>query len=130
MSVHNSVHNTPHNYDDEDINDPAVTLISKLDLSHPLHLRPNDFVALIKQFDALVELPRCTCHAVDGFKKHNQLMKLMQFLMGLNDTYMQIRSYILSRETLPDVRIAYAIISNEESHRIASGNVTESSRES
>ncbi|GJV17631.1 ribonuclease H-like domain-containing protein [Tanacetum coccineum] len=179
MSVHNtpynSVHNTPHNFDDEDVKDPAVTLISKLDLSHPLHLRPNDFAALIivsmklkgaenyqvwscamllalegknktsfidgscvrsktdevlgrqwdrvnviKQFDALVELPRCTCHVADGFKKHNQLMKLMQFLMGLNDTYMQIRSYILSRETLPDVRIAYAIISNEESHRIAS----------
>ncbi|GKC52202.1 hypothetical protein Tco_1074947, partial [Tanacetum coccineum] len=41
-------------------------------------------------------------------------MKLMQFLMGLDDTYMQIRSSILSRETLPDVRNAYAIISSEE----------------
>ncbi|GJV48883.1 hypothetical protein Tco_1439095 [Tanacetum coccineum] len=45
-------------------------------------------------------------------------MKLMQFLMGLDDTYMEIRSSILSRETLPDVRSAYAIISNEESHRV------------
>ncbi|GKD48482.1 ribonuclease H-like domain-containing protein [Tanacetum coccineum] len=70
--------------------------------------------ALWKQFDALVELPRCTCHAADDFKKHNQLMKLMQFLMGLDDTYMQIRSSILSGETLPDVRSAYAIISSEE----------------
>ncbi|GJW03960.1 ribonuclease H-like domain-containing protein [Tanacetum coccineum] len=49
-------------------------------------------------------------------------MKLMQFLMGLDDTYMQIRSSILSRENLPDVRSAYAIISSEESHRIATGN--------
>ncbi|GKC01759.1 ribonuclease H-like domain-containing protein [Tanacetum coccineum] len=178
MYVHNSVNNTPHNYDDEDINDPAVTLISKQHLSHPLHLHSNDFVALTvvsvklkgienyqvwscvmllaikgknktgfidgscrrsntdelnalwKQFDALVELPRCTCHAADGFKKHNQLMKLMQFLMGLDDTYMQIRSSILSRETLSDVRSAYAIISNEESHRIASGNITETSQRS
>ncbi|GJR92764.1 ribonuclease H-like domain-containing protein [Tanacetum coccineum] len=69
--------------------------------------------ALWKQFDALIELPRCTCHAADDFKKHNQLMKLMQFLMGLDDTYMQIRSSILSRETLPDVMSAYAIISSE-----------------
>ncbi|GKD20292.1 ribonuclease H-like domain-containing protein [Tanacetum coccineum] len=59
--------------------------------------------AMWKQFDALIDLPRCTCHAADDFKKHNQLMKLMQFLMGLDDTYMQIRSSILSRETLPDV---------------------------
>ncbi|GJV22769.1 ribonuclease H-like domain-containing protein [Tanacetum coccineum] len=79
--------------------------------------------AMWKQFDALIELPRCTCHAVDNFKKHNQLIKLMQFLMGLDDTYMQIRSFILSRETLPDVRSAYAIISSEESHRVASGSI-------
>ncbi|GJW05199.1 ribonuclease H-like domain-containing protein [Tanacetum coccineum] len=76
------------------------------------------------------ELPRCTCHAADGFKKHNQLMKLMQFLMGLDDTYMQIGSFILSRETLPDVRSAYAIISNEKSHRVASGNIAETSQRS
>nr|GEW07684.1 putative Gag-polypeptide of LTR copia-type [Tanacetum cinerariifolium] len=75
--------------------------------------------ALWKQFDALIELPRCTCHAADDFKKHNQLMKLMQFLMGLDNTYMKIRSSIISRENLPDVRSAYAIISSEESHKIA-----------
>ncbi|GJT59301.1 retrotransposable element Tf2 [Tanacetum coccineum] len=47
MSVHNSVHNTPHNSDDEaDPNNQAVTLISKLDLSHPLHLHPNDSTTL------------------------------------------------------------------------------------
>ncbi|GKD18975.1 ribonuclease H-like domain-containing protein, partial [Tanacetum coccineum] len=193
-----------------------VTLISKLDVSHPLHLHPNDFVALTvvsvklkgtenyqvwscvmllalegknktgfidgtcrrtkhvweelketydkvdgsvtfslhhkihtlsqngssiagyyqklnalwKQFDALIELPRCTCHAADDFKKHNQLMKLMQFFMGLDDHYMQIRSSILSREVLPDVRSAYAIISSEESNRITSGRVSKPSQRS
>ncbi|GKE44557.1 ribonuclease H-like domain-containing protein, partial [Tanacetum coccineum] len=59
--------------------------------------------ALWKQFDALIELPRCTCHAADDVKKHNQLMKLIS---------------------------AYAIISSEESHRIASGNISESSQRS
>nr|GEV43462.1 ribonuclease H-like domain-containing protein [Tanacetum cinerariifolium] len=68
-------------------------------------------------FDALVQLLRCTCHVADDFKKHNQLMKLMQFLMGLDDCYMKIRSNILFRDELPDVRSAYAIISSEESHR-------------
>ncbi|GJR22867.1 hypothetical protein Tco_0971394 [Tanacetum coccineum] len=51
-------------------------------------------------------------------------MKLTQFLMGLDDSYLQIRSSILSRETLPDVRSAYAIISSEESHRVASGGIS------
>ncbi|GJT32897.1 putative RNA-directed DNA polymerase [Tanacetum coccineum] len=66
----------------------------------------------------------------DDFKKHNQLMKLMQFLMGLDDTYMRIRSSILSKETLPDVRSAYAIISIEESHRIGTGSVSGTSQRS
>ncbi|GJT48244.1 ribonuclease H-like domain-containing protein [Tanacetum coccineum] len=75
-------------------------------------------------FDAFVQLPRCNCHVADDFAKHNQLMKLMQFLMGLNDCYMHIRSNILSRDVLPDVRNAYAIISREESHRVVSSSGT------
>ncbi|GJT17013.1 putative RNA-directed DNA polymerase, partial [Tanacetum coccineum] len=75
-----------------------------------------------------VQLPRCTCHAAEDFKKHNSLMKLMQFLMGLDDSYMQIRSNILSRDPLPDVRGAYAVISSEESHRVRPPNSGNSSR--
>ncbi|GKA57584.1 hypothetical protein Tco_0756772 [Tanacetum coccineum] len=75
------------------------------------------------KYDAMIELPKCVCNASEGFKKHNQLLKLMQFLMGLDDSYMQIRSSILSREVLPDVRSAYATISSEESHRVAVGSI-------
>nr|GEV28465.1 ribonuclease H-like domain-containing protein [Tanacetum cinerariifolium] len=71
------------------------------------------------KYDAMIELPKYVCNASEGFKKHNQLLKLMQFLMGLDDSYLQIRSTILSREVLPDVRSAYATISSEESHRVA-----------
>ncbi|GJX96018.1 ribonuclease H-like domain-containing protein [Tanacetum coccineum] len=171
-----------HGYSDDDKYDNGsdvdnVTLISKLDVSYPLHLHPNDFVALTVVFMKLKgtenyqvwsyamllalegknkigfidgscrrsnidevfrrQLDRvnavvlgCTCHAADDFKKHNQLMKLMQFLMGLNDTYMQIKSSILSRETLPDVRSAYAVISSEESCKIAIGSVFGTSQRS
>ncbi|GKD17079.1 ribonuclease H-like domain-containing protein [Tanacetum coccineum] len=73
--------------------------------------------ALWKQFDAMIELPKCVCNA-SKVLRNNQLMKLMQFLMGLDDSYMQIRSTILFREVLPDVRSAYATISSEESHRV------------
>ncbi|GKE47228.1 hypothetical protein Tco_1478486, partial [Tanacetum coccineum] len=54
----------------------------------------------------------------------------MQFLMGLDDTYMQIKNSILSREDLPDVRNAYAIISIEESYMIATGSVSGTSQRS
>ncbi|GJW31251.1 ribonuclease H-like domain-containing protein, partial [Tanacetum coccineum] len=199
-----------HGYSDDDYEpDDQPTQISKLDMSNPLHLHPNDYAALTvvsvklkgtenyqvwscammlalegknktgfidatcrrsntdeilgRQWDRVnaivlgwilnsiskelflgqifskiakhvwdelketydkidVELPRCTCHAADDFKKHNQLMKLMQFLMGLDDCYMQIRSNILSRDVLPDVRGAYAIISSEESHKVVSSS--------
>ncbi|GJT29612.1 hypothetical protein Tco_0909887 [Tanacetum coccineum] len=84
--------------------------------------------AMWKQFDAMIELRKCTCHAVDNLKNYNKLIKLMQFLMGLDDYYMQIRSSILSREVLPDVRCAYATISSEESHRVASGSIAGSSQ--
>ncbi|GJZ22728.1 ribonuclease H-like domain-containing protein [Tanacetum coccineum] len=139
MSVHNSEHNSPINSDhDDDVHD-HVTRISKLDISDPLHLHPNDTTALtvvsIKlkgtenyQYDAMIELPKCVCNASEGFKKHNQLLKLMQFLMGLDDSYMQIRSSILSRETLLDVRSAYATIFSEESHRVTVGSITGSSQ--
>ncbi|GJZ43395.1 retrovirus-related pol polyprotein from transposon TNT 1-94 [Tanacetum coccineum] len=48
MSVHNSVHSSPINSDhDDDVQDPdPVTIISKLDISDPLHLHPNDTNAL------------------------------------------------------------------------------------
>ncbi|GKC95547.1 ribonuclease H-like domain-containing protein [Tanacetum coccineum] len=49
MSVHNYVHNTLVNseHGDDYIEDPdPITLISKLDISDPLHLHPNDSTAL------------------------------------------------------------------------------------
>nr|GEY44407.1 ribonuclease H-like domain-containing protein [Tanacetum cinerariifolium] len=143
-----------------------ITLVSKLDISDPLHLHPNDTTASIvvsiklkgdenyqvwscamllalegknktcfidetckrsntdeKQYDAMIELHKCIRNASESFKKNNMLLKLMQLFMGLDDFYMQIRSSILSREVLPDVRNAYAIISSEESHRVAAGSI-------
>ncbi|GJZ33407.1 RNA-directed DNA polymerase, eukaryota, reverse transcriptase zinc-binding domain protein [Tanacetum coccineum] len=41
----------------------------------------------------------------------------------LDDSYMQIRSSILSTEVLPDVRSVYATISSEESHRVVVGSI-------
>nr|GEV87961.1 ribonuclease H-like domain-containing protein [Tanacetum cinerariifolium] len=72
----------------------------------------------------MIEFPKCVCNASESFKKHNQLLKIMQFLMGLDDSYMQIRSSILSREVLPYFRSTYATISSKESHRVTGGSIT------
>ncbi|GKA85232.1 hypothetical protein Tco_0806887 [Tanacetum coccineum] len=41
----------------------------------------------------------------------------MKFLMGINDAFQPIQSSVLSTETLPDVKDAFAIVSREEFHR-------------
>ncbi|GJV18018.1 hypothetical protein Tco_1363341 [Tanacetum coccineum] len=69
------------------------------------------------EFNIMTKFPKCSCAAREDVSKHNQLIKLMQFLMGLNDVFQPIRSSLLSRETLLDVKDTFAIISREESHR-------------
>ena len=46
--------------------------------------------------------------------------KLMQFLMGLNETYSAIRGQILLMNPLPSIRLAYSSISQEEKQRLLS----------
>ncbi|XP_071688656.1 uncharacterized protein [Rutidosis leptorrhynchoides] len=58
-----------------------------------------------------------TCPAATSVKDHKKMMKLMQFLMGLSDEYTAVRSNILLRDTVLDVKKAYAVISREESHK-------------
>ncbi|GJX92341.1 ribonuclease H-like domain-containing protein [Tanacetum coccineum] len=73
--------------------------------------------SLWKQFDAMISLPPCTCEVAKHYENHANQIKLMQFLMGLDDTYQPIRSNILIREPLPLVKTDFTIVSGEESHR-------------
>nr|GEY94570.1 hypothetical protein [Tanacetum cinerariifolium] len=62
--------------------------------------------SLWREFDALTKLPKCVCEvkcsctASYELVLHQQLMKLMQFLMGLDDCYQSIRSAFLTRDPL------------------------------
>nr|GEV19889.1 hypothetical protein [Tanacetum cinerariifolium] len=118
-----------HGYSDVEYDDGSdvdnVTLISKLDVSHPLHLHPNDYVVLTvvsMKLKGTKNNQVWSCAMLLALKGKNK----SEFING------SCRSYILSRETLPDVRSAYTIISNEESQRIATevSNTTSFSRPS
>ncbi|GJR60067.1 ribonuclease H-like domain-containing protein [Tanacetum coccineum] len=49
------------------VNGPEINGSSIADYYHKLN-------ALWKQYDAMIELPKCVCNASEGFKKHNQLL--------------------------------------------------------
>ncbi|GKC68141.1 ribonuclease H-like domain-containing protein, partial [Tanacetum coccineum] len=72
-------------------------------------------VDLINNLDA--GRPSCTCDAKSGSTKYTQLIRLMQFFMGLIDVYQPIRSTILAKDPLPNVKYALYVVSREESHR-------------
>ncbi|GKD56772.1 ribonuclease H-like domain-containing protein, partial [Tanacetum coccineum] len=90
--------------------------------------------SLLREFDALTKLPKfiyevkCSCAASSELVLHQQLMKLMQFLMSLDDCYQPIRSALLTRDPLPEVKDAYITVPIEESHRgiLESSDVSES----
>ncbi|GKD06939.1 ribonuclease H-like domain-containing protein [Tanacetum coccineum] len=65
------------------------------------------YCQIASKFDTLTLLPACTCAAHEGVLEHNQLIRLMKFLVGLNDVYQNIRSNILAKDPLPDVKEAF-----------------------
>nr|GEV74914.1 putative zinc finger, CCHC-type [Tanacetum cinerariifolium] len=73
--------------------------------------------SLWREFDILTKLPDCTYAARAELVDHGKLLRLMQFLMGLDDNYQPVRSSILTREILPEAKDAFVIIYREESHR-------------
>ncbi|GKE07508.1 ribonuclease H-like domain-containing protein, partial [Tanacetum coccineum] len=79
----------------------------------------HKFNALWRQYGSVVNLPDCICENSKKLKKHNQLLKLMQFLMGLDEVYAPIRSIIHITDPIPDVKGAFATLSRDESHRSA-----------
>nr|GEY43539.1 ribonuclease H-like domain-containing protein [Tanacetum cinerariifolium] len=100
---------------------------NSIDQYDPLLLHNNDtnalleyyhkFNALKRQYESLVNLPDCICENSKKLKNHNQLLKLMQFLIGLDEVYASIRSITFTTDPIPDVKGAFATLSRDESHR-------------
>lgn len=77
---------------------------------------------LWEEFEALVPCPACNCERSREFIQHHQKMKLFQFLMGLNDSYLQTRSQILLMNPMPSVNLAYSMVLSDESQKSVSSS--------
>lgn len=78
------------------------------------------FTKLTKIWDDLrliQNFPSCSCAVATQIKKFLDEQRLVQLLMGLNDSYMMIRGQLLMMKPLPSVSTAYSMILHEERQR-------------
>nr|CAD1830596.1 unnamed protein product [Ananas comosus var. bracteatus] len=66
-----------------------------------------------------------TCNHAKAHQEQLQEDRLMQFLMGLNESYKGVRSNILMMTPLPNVRQAYSLVIQEQTQRQLSSELTE-----
>ncbi|KAL5577040.1 hypothetical protein UlMin_018739 [Ulmus minor] len=60
---------------------------------------------------------KCTCGCVKLLNSHYQMEYIMSFLMGLHDSFSQIRGQLLLMDPLPLINKVFALISQEEHQR-------------
>lgn len=82
------------------------------------------FTKLKRLWDELASLDsqdKCTCVCIcEGKQKMEKSVEdemLIQFLMGLNDTYAQARGNILMMNPLPNINVAYSLILQDENQK-------------
>ncbi|XP_075091953.1 uncharacterized protein LOC142172084 [Nicotiana tabacum] len=69
------------------------------------------------EFDALMPCPGCPCPESKKYSQHFEAHRLMQFLVGLNETYAQARSQIMMMSHVPSINKAYSLLVDQESQR-------------
>lgn len=62
------------------------------------------------------DLP-CSCSALTNWNIRQQREAVYQFLMGLNDTYSQVRGHVLLQDPMPSLCKVFALVLQEERQR-------------
>ena len=78
------------------------------------------FTKLTRIWDELRQvqsIPPCSCGSSTALNKFLDEQRLIQLLMGLDDSYKSVRGHILMMKPLPSVSTAYSIIIQEERQR-------------
>ncbi|KAL4597753.1 hypothetical protein ACB092_11G011500 [Castanea dentata] len=64
----------------------------------------------------------CTCNLGQKLNDFQHQDLVMQFLLGLNDSYAQVRAQILLMDPLPSINKVYSLLIQEERHCIVGNN--------
>ena len=67
---------------------------------------------------------KCTCGGLKDLNAYFQIEYVMTFLMGLNDSFAQIRGQLLLLDPIPPINKVFSLVSQEERHRSVSFQAT------
>lgn len=73
---------------------------------------------------------KCDCNQVHELLEEAETSRVIQFLMGLNDSFNNIRGQILNMKPRPGLNEIYNMLDQDESQRIVGNNSTPSSHPS
>ncbi|CAL5321219.1 unnamed protein product [Camellia sinensis] len=111
-------------------NAPRIFQIQKSISSHaqgsmPISTYYTKLKALWDELASYKTQPICSCGGMKVYSEQREQDQIMQFLMGLNESYNAIRGQILLINPLPSVRKAYSLITQEEKQREIGSSSTE-----
>ncbi|KAJ0024487.1 hypothetical protein Pint_09321 [Pistacia integerrima] len=69
------------------------------------------------ELTCLMPIPQCSCGAAKSVAEITSFNRLMQFLMGLNDSFDHVRNQIMVMDPLPTINKAYSMILRVEKQR-------------
>lgn len=67
---------------------------------------------------------RCNCDHVKELLEEAETSKIIQFLMGLNDNFANIRGQILNMSPRPALTVIYNMLDQDESQRLVGGSMS------
>ncbi|KAI5330422.1 hypothetical protein L3X38_029820 [Prunus dulcis] len=111
-------------------NAPRIFQIQKMIVSHTqgtmsVSLYYTKLKALWDELASYNLSPTCSCGGMKTYNEQKDRDHIMQFLMGLNDSYNAVRGQILLMNPLPSVRKAYSLVTQEEKQREIGSSTTE-----
>ncbi|XP_074367095.1 uncharacterized protein LOC141707685 isoform X2 [Apium graveolens] len=83
------------------------------------------FRTVLVEIENLDPMPKCTCAVRTGctcqnaqkLEKYEEMIKLSQFIMGLNDQYTTVRGQLLMMKLIPSLTQTFSLLLQEESQR-------------
>ncbi|KAL5547209.1 hypothetical protein UlMin_006896 [Ulmus minor] len=72
-------------------------------------------------------IPSCNCGGMKALMDYQQQEYVLQFLMGLNESFAQIRAQILMQDPLPPINKVFSLVVQEERQRsLTSSSISDS----